>query len=132
MPSPPQHLPVVLFRKMPRQLMNPTQMQLPPPNHLQNAGKTTGRTAGPDALRSNSLRHPKPLRTKRKHRRERMLEIQLPLIDLPDVAEQVGGSASVFADECSKLAQQSLLPNPLERPPIHQTNTRLRSRAHTF
>jgi hypothetical protein len=61
-----------------------------------------------------------------------MLEVQPPPIDLPDVEEQVGGGASVFADERSKLAQQSMLPNPLERRPIHQTNTRLRSRAHTF
>jgi hypothetical protein len=129
---PPQHLPVVVFSEVPRQLMNPTEMQLPPPNHPQNAGKTAGRTACSDPLRSNSLRHPKPLRTKRKHRRERMLEVQPPPIDLPDVEEQVGGGASVFADERSKLAQQSMLPNPLERRPIHQTNTRLRSRAHTF
>ena len=28
---PPQHLPMVLFGKVPRQLMNPAQMQLPPP-----------------------------------------------------------------------------------------------------
>jgi hypothetical protein len=59
--------------KVPRQLMNPTQMQLPAPDHPKNAGKTTGRTACPDTLGRNRLGHPKPLRTKRKHRRIRML-----------------------------------------------------------
>jgi hypothetical protein len=119
---------MVLFGKVPRQLMNATQMQLPPPNHLQNAGKSTGRTAGPNALRSHSLRHPKPLRTKRKHRRIRILEVQLSPVDLPDVNQQTGRAASVRADERSEVPKQSPLTNTLHRRGIHQPNTRV----HTF
>jgi hypothetical protein len=38
------------------------------PKHLQNAGKSTGRTAGPDALRSHSLRE-SPKNTRKATRR---------------------------------------------------------------
>jgi len=38
-----QSLLVILIREVPRQLMNSTQVKLPTSDHVQNAGKTTGR-----------------------------------------------------------------------------------------
>jgi hypothetical protein len=81
--------------------------------HAKNAGKTTGRAACSDALGRNCLRHAKALRTKRKHRRERMLEVEFSPIDLRDVSQHGGGVASIFVDELGAVAKQLMLVNTL-------------------
>jgi hypothetical protein len=67
-------------------------------DHAKNAGKSVGRTACPDALGRNCLRHLKALRTKRKHRGERVLKVQLSSVDLGDIREHRGGAVPVFVD----------------------------------
>jgi hypothetical protein len=61
-----------------------------------------------------------------------MLEIQLPPINLPNVNQQIGCTASVLADERSEVPEQSPLTNTLHRRRIHQPNTYVQTRVHTF
>jgi hypothetical protein len=71
------------------------------------------RAACSDALGGNCLRHVKALRTKREHRGERVLEVELSPIDLSDVREHGGGVASIFVDQLGEVAEQLVLVNAL-------------------
>jgi mRNA-degrading endonuclease RelE of RelBE toxin-antitoxin system len=87
---------MVLIGQVPGQLMNPAEVELPAPDHAQNAGKTTGRAACSDALRGNRLRHVKALCTESKHRRERMLDVikQLAKDPYPPSSKALRGYAT--------------------------------------
>jgi len=61
-----------------------------------------------------------------------MLEVQLPPIDLSNVNQQIGCTASVLADERSEVPKQSPLPNTPHRCRIHRPNTHVQTRVHTF
>jgi hypothetical protein len=61
-----------------------------------------------------------------------MLEVQLPPIDLPNVNQQIGCTASVLANERSEVPKQSPLPNTPHHRRIHHPNTRIQTHVHTF
>ena len=86
---------MILLREVPGELMDSAEVQLPTCDHAKNAGKSIGRMACSDALRRNGLRHVKALCTERKHRGERMLEVQLPRIDLGYLNEHEGGAVPI-------------------------------------
>jgi len=104
---------VIILGEVSGKLMNAAEVELSACDHAKNAGKTTGRAACSDALGRNCLRHVKALRTKREHRGERVLEVQLSPIDLGDVSEYGGGVASIFVDELGEVAKQLLLVSAL-------------------
>ena len=95
------------------ELMNTAEMELPTRDHPKNAGKITGRAAGSDALGCNCFRHPKTTCAERKHRRARVLEVQLSPIDLGDVREHGGGVASISVDKFGEVAKQLVLVDAL-------------------
>ena len=106
---------VIVLSEVSGKLVHSTQVELSARDHAKNAGKSVGRTACPDALGRNCLRHVKALRTKREHRGERMLEVQLSPIDLGDVREHGRGVAPVFADQSCEVAEQLVLVEMLKR-----------------
>jgi hypothetical protein len=103
-----KNLLVILLSEMPRQLMNPAEMEFPTRNHARNAGKTTGRTTCSDASRRNRFRHMKTRRAESEHRGARVLQVQLASVDLRDVREHGGGVAAVLLDQGGELAEQML------------------------
>ena len=105
---------MILISEVPRQLMNPTQMKLPARNHAQNAGKTTGRATCSNTPRRNRLRHAKACRAESEHRGARVLEVELPPVDLRDVGEQDGGVAAVLVDQRREITEQLLLVDVLK------------------
>jgi hypothetical protein len=108
-----KNLLVIVLCKVSRELMNAAQMKLPTCDHAINAGKTTGRATCSDAPRRDRFRHVKALRTEGKHRGERMLEVELSLIDLGDVGEHGGGIAPVLVDQSGEVAEQLVLVSAL-------------------
>ena len=104
--GPLKHLAMILLGEVRRQMMDRRKVQLPPRNHLQNTGKTTGRATCSNAPARNRLRHSKPLRAKREHRRASVFEIELSSIDLGDVRDQSRRVLSIFVDEAREVLQQ--------------------------
>jgi hypothetical protein len=104
---------MILIGEVPRQLMNPAEVELSARDHAKNAGKTTGRATCSDAPRGNRFRHVKALRAEGEHRGKCMLEVELPPIDLCNVGEHDGGVATVLIDQVGEVAEELLILNLL-------------------
>jgi hypothetical protein len=96
---------VILLRQVRSELMDPRKVQLPFSDHVQNAGKTTGRAACSDALASLRFGHSMASDAEREHRWVSKLKIELSPIDFADVLEQLGRQALVIAYQGRESAE---------------------------
>ena len=99
--------------------MHTGEMDLASGQHIQDAGKTTGRAAASDALVGDGLRHPEASRTEREHRRAGMLQVQFPPIDLGDARNKRRGVLSILVDKAREFREKAVLAQTAKCVAIH-------------